>query len=285
MNWLAIIALLTGAFTLATALEPKFRAWSQRPRQAEGLLAAVLGDSRRLFANHFFIESDVYLHRGYYPTIFDHQDEPEGEHANSPGAHQHDEHGDDAASHFFGKPRNWLDAFGRNFYPNRHLHPGEGDVSATEAREVLPWIRLAAELDPQRVETYTVGAYWLRKINKPQEALQFLREGLRLNPGSAEILFELGRSYEDQHDIVRARNLWELALRRWQEQQTGREKPDHLLLSQILLDLARLEVRENHRDRAVSYLERLKTVSPSPDQVQKRIDEVKAGLPLEAERK
>jgi tetratricopeptide (TPR) repeat protein len=282
MHWLALIALLTGAFTLATALEPKLRAWSQRPRQAEGLLASVLGDSRRLFANHFFIESDVYLHKGFYPTIFDQQDQPEDEHAHSPAAHEHDEHGHDAASTFFGKPRNWLDAFGRNFYPNRHLHPGEGEVSGAEAREILPWIRLAAELDPQRVETYTVGAYWLRKMEKPQEALQFLREGLRLNPGSAEILFELGKGYQDKQETALARNLWELALRRWQEQPPGREKPENLLLAEILLHLARLEVRENHRDQAVSYLERVKTVSPSPEQVQKRIDEVKAGLPFEA---
>ena len=30
-----------------------------------------MGDSRRLFANQFFVEADVYFHSGYYPTIFD----------------------------------------------------------------------------------------------------------------------------------------------------------------------------------------------------------------------
>jgi len=40
-------------------------------------------------------------------------------------------------------------------------------------REILPWLRLSAELDPQRVETYTVAAYWLRNMGKIAEAEQF----------------------------------------------------------------------------------------------------------------
>ena len=47
-------------------------------------------------------------------------------------------------------------------------------------REILPWLRLSAELDPQRVETYTVAAYWLRAVGKMVEAEHFLREGLRV---------------------------------------------------------------------------------------------------------
>src|SRR5437867_1932190 len=39
--------------------------------QSDNLLEVLLGDSRRMFANHFFIKSDVYFHSGYYPTVFD----------------------------------------------------------------------------------------------------------------------------------------------------------------------------------------------------------------------
>ncbi len=87
--------------------------------------------------------------------------------------------------------------------------------STCNEREILPWLRLAADMDPQKIETYTVGAYFLRKhLNRPEEAEAFLREGLRNNPDSYEILFELGRLYnENDHDTDRARNVWQLALK------------------------------------------------------------------------
>ena len=51
--------------------------------------------------------------------------------------------------------------FGRKFRVTEHKHLS-GD--STE-RELLPWLKISAELDPQRVETYTVAAYWLRPRN------------------------------------------------------------------------------------------------------------------------
>ncbi len=292
MNGLVLMALLTGAFTLATVLERPFRQWTRQKDRSPSVITAVLGDSRRLFANHFFIQSDVYLHRGYYPSIFDRPGEvlPGQQHeADEKEADHHEEHqslrGGPCLHDYLGKPRNWIDAFGRNFYPTQHTHPGEGQAPGPEAREVLPWIRLSAELDPQRVDTYTVGAFWLRQVHKPAEALGFLREGLRANPGNHEILFELGRCYDDLNDPVRARNLWELALKRWGEQGGPRDEEQRLLGAEILTQLTRLESRANHRDKALAYLELLKRISPSAHEVQKRIDELKAGLPFEAVRK
>jgi tetratricopeptide (TPR) repeat protein len=290
MPWLWLTALLAVAFTCATVIEPAFRQWSRREILHQSVLADLMGDSRRLFANHFFIESDVYLHGGYYPSIFDRPQESsvapaqeavtavaKAHHEEEEPGHQHDEH---CAHDFLGKPRNWLDRFERNFFPSQHIHLGEEKGRAGEAREILPWIRLSADLDPQRVETYTVGAFWLRQMNQTDEALRFLREGLRANPRSFEILYDLGCCYEARKDDPLARNLWELALRYWREQAAGGKSPDKLAVAEILLHLARLEVRDGHRDKAVGYLEMLKKVSPTPQEVQKRIEEVKAGLPF-----
>lgn len=295
MHWLCLTALLAGAFTLATTIEPRFRQWSQRKTESQSMIAALMGDSRRLFANHFFIQSDVYLHGGYYPSIFDNREEFPHAAAKQAGArenrdrHDGDEagrHEDEACGHdFLGKPRNWIDAFGRNFFPSKHIHLGAEAGKTADAREILPWMKLSAELNPQAVDSYTVAAYWLRQMNKYDEALQFLREGLRNNPDSCEIMFELGRSYEDRGDVERARNLWELALRRWTEQESGKKEPNRFIGAQILTHLTRLEVRAQHRDLAVSYLEKLKKISHVPDTVQKRIEEVKAGLPFEADAK
>ena len=133
MNGLVLTALLTAAFTLATVLERPFRQWTRRKDRSQSVITAVLGDSRRLFANHFFVESDVYLHRGYYPSIFDLREakapapgEKEGE--EKEGHHEEHNHlrGAPCEHDFLGKPRNWIDAFGRNFFPSKHTHPGEG---------------------------------------------------------------------------------------------------------------------------------------------------------------
>ncbi len=67
---------------------------------------------------------------------------------------------------FLGPTRDWIDAFGRHFIPNRHTHLDEGgpadDLSGSkEVREILPWLKLSAELDPENVKTYVVTAFWL----------------------------------------------------------------------------------------------------------------------------
>src|SRR5262249_9006037 len=153
-----------------------------------------------------------------------------------------------------------------------HTHLAGGNE-----REILPWLRLSADLDPQRIETYTVSAYWLRsRLGKVNEAEQFLREGLRANPDSYEILFELGRlSYENTHDASRARNLWEMALRKWTANEAGKKDADLFTLEQIAVNLSRLEEQEGNLPRAIELLDLAKRASPIPEALQRQIDELK----------
>ena len=134
-------------------------------------------------------------------------------------------------------------------------------------------------MDPQKIETYTVAAYWLRDLGKVKEAERFLREGLLNNPDSYDILFELGRLYyENNHDPARARKIWDLALRRWGEQQSAGKKPDILKLGQIAVFLARLEEKEGNLSRAFNCLELSQKASPNPEALQRQIDELKQKL-------
>jgi DNA-binding transcriptional regulator YhcF (GntR family) len=154
-------------------------------------------------------------------------------------------------------------------------------VSNTTARKVLHELRLSAELDPQKIETYTVAAYWLRDLGKTKEAERFLREGFLQNPDSYDILFELGRLYyESNHDAARARKLWDLALRRWGEQAAAKKDPDLLKLDQIAVHLAHLEELEGNLARAIQLLELCKQASPHPEALQRQIDELKQKLAL-----
>ena len=234
----------------------------------------LLGDGRRLFANHFFVQADVSFHSGYYPSIFDQARAPkdtshltakEGE----PAAEEHEKQ-----MNFLGPPRDWIERFGRHFIVTEHTH-----LQGNHEAEILPWLKLSAELDPQKIETYTVAAYWLRDLGKVKEAERFLREGLRNNPDSYEILLELGRLYyESKHDPARARKIWELALRRWTEQEAAHKKPDLLKLgSNRCQPLAPGGKGGKSSPRDPTPRTRQEGL-PHPEALQKQIDELKQKL-------
>jgi tetratricopeptide (TPR) repeat protein len=284
---LAMVALLVLCFGLAAWLETWFQTWKGSRTGSADILNVLFGDSRRMFSNHFFVKADEYFHSGYYPSIFDKREAFRTPHmAEDTGTVSGHNRGDEEG--FLGEPLDWIDAFSRKFFPSRHTHLDErgaqgaaGDLGkSSEVREILPWLRLSAELDPNRVETYTVTAYWLReRMGKIDEAEAFLREGLRANPTSYEIQYELGRVYaENRHDPARARNLWEAALRNWQKQEGPKEKPDRFLLLEIVSHLALLETKQGNLEQGLRYMEMWKEHSPSPDEIQKQIDEIRKRL-------
>lgn len=271
--YLILLVLLAACFSLATVLQERASGWSKRG-ESDNVLNVLLGDGRRLFANHFFVQADVSFHSGYYPSIFDQARAPkdtshltakEGE----PAAEEHEKQ-----MNFLGPPRDWIERFGRHFVITEHTH-----LEGNNKSEILPWLKLSAELDPQKIENYTVAAYWLRDLGKIKEAERFLREGLLKNPESYDILLELGRLYyENNHDAARARKIWNLALRRWGEQAALSKEPDLLKLDQIAVNLAHLEEVEGNFARSIQLLELSKKGSPHPEGLQKQIDELKQKL-------
>lgn len=326
---LLIALLLVVAFSLSTGLMT-LQIAGERPDAGRSLLVSLLGDSRRMFANQFFVKADEYFHAGYYPSIFDQaaNNTKGGGSAVATGAVTGDAHAGEVE--WMHAPQDWIERFSRNFFPSEHRHvdaaghdhdgdgvqdhaaadhlehdhdgDGVADHAAAEhdehghahehgqgtpdevgsaMREILPWLRIAAELDPNREETYITGAYWLRKrMNRVDEAEEFVRDGLRANPKSYALCFELARIYEDHRkDPARARNLYQLSLRYWNDSQRLAPEPDHFLLAQILAQFATLERREGNRDRAIALLRELKRFSPNPAGIDQLIRDVEAGKP------
>ena len=280
---LVLTLAFVSVFTLATLLEPRFEALRARADDGTGLVAELMGDSRRLFANQFFVEADVYFHSGYYPTIFDKPEEEADldvnskEEAESPGAApasgrrlEKDEGGG-----FLGQPRDWVERFGRNFMPTEHTHLANAKVA-----EILPWLRLSADMDPHRIQTYLTASYWLRgTLGKPDEAEQFLREGLRANPDSYEILIELGYVFDfNKKKPGPARNLFQLALEKWKQQDAAGLQPSPKARVEILDGLVRTDEEQNDLQQSLLDLEVLKAVSPFPEGVEKNIEETRAKL-------
>jgi len=236
-----------------------------------------------MFANSAFVEADAYYHSGYYPTIFDNNEAFKTPHmAEDTGTVvSHNTQDEAMESSFMGPPRDWIDAFGRHFIPNRHTHLDEGgatdDLSTSDnVREILPWLKLSARLDPDDIQTYTVTAFWLRRMHKEKEAEQVLREGLRNNPQSYEILFELGRLYKESYDDTgRARNVWELAARYWFNLSPDDQKENRLILEQITTNLGQLETDAGNWPQAMNWLRLAQKISLTPDALQEQIDGIK----------
>jgi tetratricopeptide (TPR) repeat protein len=278
-NLIALLLLLL-CFALAAWLQPRHSALERNTGQPDTILATLLGESRRLLASQLYIKADAYYHMGYYPSIFDSPKDTE---------EAHEEHGamlakaglqkDHQCADHLGDSKDWLDRFGRNFYPAKHLHADQAGHQAEQ--EVVPWLRISAELDPQNISTYTLAAFWLRtQLKRPDAAEAFLREGLRANPGSAEILLELGRIYLDHHkQPERARNVLELAFRRWEEQESRKSEPDIFVRQQILGQLVVAERQLNHPQRVIELLRLLKPYSPTPAIIQQQIDELEKPPP------
>jgi hypothetical protein len=302
-SFLLLTALLVFCFGLAAAISPQYqfmhlatdgKSWTTRPdrqthprtlSRAEGdIFYVVLGDSRRMFAQSFYVKADAYYHSGYYPSMFDNKEAFQTLHmAEDTGAVNSRNHGDEEG--FLGPERNWVDSFGRHFYPTRHTHLDEGgaagDLSGSEkVGEIMPWLKLSADLDPDNPQTYTVTAFWLReRMHKTTEAEAFLHEGLRNNPDSYDILFELGRLYnESYHDTDRARNVWEAAVQKWLMQDGDLMKDNKLIFEQITTHLAQLEETAGNYPRSIYWLQAAQKVSITPGDLQKRIDEMQAKI-------
>jgi len=267
-NWILLL-LLSASFTLATVVQPRL-APSDQQADSGGVLKVLLGDSRRLLADQLLEQADISFHSGFYPSIFDERRPPKDtahmtSKAGSPEAEAHEE-----KMNFMGPPRDVLERFGRNFLITEHTHLEGGNE-----REILPWLRISAELDPHRVDTYTVASYWLRNLGKVAEAEQFLREGIRNNPQSYELWYELGLLYYDnRHDPFRARNAWQLAMRYWQQSEPNKPDPDRIGWEKIVVRLANLEENEGNLQRAIDYLKMVMEHSPSPEALRQRISEL-----------
>jgi tetratricopeptide (TPR) repeat protein len=171
-----------------------------------------------------------------------------------------------------GQPRDPLEGFIRNFRITQHTHLENG-----EEREVLPWLRLAIELDPQAVVTYEVTSYWLRRtLKRVEDARDILREGIRNNPKSFELLFAMGQIYEqeDKND-GKARNIWLAAKKFWEAQPVEAREAKLGDYGKITANLARLESDAGNLKLAIQYFELTKLTSPNPEAIQKQIDELK----------
>lgn len=265
-----VLLLLAGVFSLATILGNRAADWSNHSK-SDNVLGLALGTGRHIFANQCFIMADVYFHSGYYPSVFEMQTKRDSEVIETSHGHT-DSAEDELKEDFLGKPKDCFEAFGRHFKVTEHTH-----LSTDHNREILPWLRMSASLDPQKVETYTVGAYFLgHQLGRAGEAEEFVREGIRNNPDNPELSFYLGQIYYDNYtNIVMARNVWEAAYAKWNR---NPQTNDRLVLETILVHLAHLEETQTNYNAAIKWFSIAEQISPEGYNIRKQINELEAKL-------
>jgi hypothetical protein len=103
-----------------------------------------------------------------------------------------------------------------------------------------------------------------------------LHEGLRNCPDSYDILFELGRLYDESyHDTGRARNVWNLAIRKWLNLDSDLQKDNRIIFEQITTHLGKLEEDAGNLPDALNWYQAAQKVSAVPAVLQPRIDAVR----------
>jgi tetratricopeptide (TPR) repeat protein len=293
------VLLLVACASLAAALDRWFMNWAGNRAKDFNPLQIAIGDGQEIFAGHFYRKADVYFHSGMYPSIFDNNESFKTAHiGEDAGATGSKNTGDE--ERFLGGSRDIIDRFSRNFFPSRHTHLDEGgaggqahgaehhhepegrvielgDAPSGEVREVLPWLKIAQELDPENPLTYTVTAYWLRqRMGKVREAELLLREGLKVLPDHPALQLELGRIYfENRKDTPRARNVWRHAVKAWHQHAANQPDPDKFILEQILTHLAKLEDEAGDLPAALHYWEQAGNLMPERTGIPERIKELR----------
>jgi tetratricopeptide (TPR) repeat protein len=199
-----------------------------------------------------------------------HQHDAQGNCSHEAGENGHDDEHEKAMS-FMGTPRDPLEAFIRNFRVTQHSHLENG-----QEKEVLPWLKLAIELNPQAIDTYADTSYWLRNnLKRVEDAREVLREGIRNNPKSFELLFAMGQLYQEaDKNPEKARNIWLAAKRFWETQPSETKTNSTIFFGRITGSLARLEEESGNWQQAIKYFEMAKSVSPKPEAIQMQINEI-----------
>ena len=96
--------------------------------------------------------------------------------------------------------------FHSSLTPEEHekIHPGHPEhlkgvhtvQHQQKSSEFMPLLKMVTDLDPQFIEAYRVGAWWLwSRLNQIQPAIQLLQKGADNNPNHYEFNYDMGLLY------------------------------------------------------------------------------------------
>lgn len=302
--WAAVLAGGLAAALLAVALARPERAW-RVPQEAKGdLLGMLFGDARKAVSLSLFDRADLYFHGGVAEMAENCPERgvagtPEGAAAGTPSArtsdlavdaaapaqetpaaahknHNHAETPATAPTAYSWDP--WY-AINRRIHPSEHRHlSGEN-----QEKEVVPWLWASIRLDRKNTLAVTVGAYWLaRRLNRPDEALALLEDGIRNNPEAADLEFCRGEILLLQPERnLEAVHAFEAALKKWRPLPGNAEEvaANNTLRYRTLMYLAEQSTRNGRRDDARGYYRTILQDDPGNTLARQRLEGLERPAP------
>ena len=153
------------------------------------ILFKTIGEAKTLLSDVSYITADIYFHGG----IGGFTEEECISHPGEPHEHSH--------KHIHAPKFNLLARLSEKIELHEHRH-----LSGIEKKETLPWFYYAAKLNPHNIDAYVVGGYWAGiMLDRPDEGIKFLKDGIRHNPDSWKIHSEIGNLYyKKKEDYGRA---------------------------------------------------------------------------------
>jgi len=218
----------------------------------------VFGELRTYLSSASYINADVYFHGGLYDfhedcSLF------------TPG-HISSNHEREDGDHYDSRPQkktqNPLLEIAEKISITQHRH-----AIGSEEKELLPWMLYSVKLNPKNEKAYIIGGYWLgMRLNKLNEAINFLREGIKNNPESWEIYLTLGEIYlVALKDYQNARIYLEKA-----KDLAESKKADKFDLRSIYTFLAEAYDKTGYPKESVDLYEKLLKIFPKDETIKKR---------------
>ena len=226
----------------------------------------MFGEFKNYFSYMSYIKADIYYHGGIYH--FHKEEEDSGGCLKKETEHVHEDTHvrEDEKAHGKIRPSlNILLDIANAAQITEHRH-----ISGKEAKEIVPWIYYAVRLNPHNEMAYAVGGFWLAvKLKKPDEAIRFLKEGLKNNPQSLEICHTLGQIYLlRKKDYKKARDYLETA------KELGRKQnADRFEKRKVYTFLAEAYKRLGEKEKSAVLYKELLNLFPGDKSIEKRIAE------------
>jgi tetratricopeptide (TPR) repeat protein len=240
--WAGVALLAAGCFSLSAQLMPV--AAGMRGAAAGGSLAATLfAGSRTNLSAQLYERADLFFHKG------------------TPRRRERAFDG------------GWFGSLARAVTPEDHAHLEGGEVL-----EILPWLELAARVDPHNIEIFRVAAFWLgTTAGRPDLARRALEEARRNNPARYELRIDFGELELQAGDMAAAEREFDAALRLWDRRQAADEEQALLDRCQTLLCRAFLHAARGEVERAAGRFEEILRLSPNRAGVRERLEDLRAG--------
>jgi tetratricopeptide (TPR) repeat protein len=143
------------------------------------ILSTVVGELEGLIGDILVLKADVYFHgMSSYTQYLNRHSDCHLDHDHEHHQHEHE----DGFNHFLYNKY-------RKICPTEHVH-------LDDDKEILPWLAASMRLNPHNIRAYIISSYWVgQRLKKWDQAEKIFHEGIRYNPKTWQLYYELGKLY------------------------------------------------------------------------------------------